>query len=32
VRSSLNGLGEQVVSVRGIVGTLTAALGVRRAP
>jgi len=28
VRGSLNGLGEQVVSVRGIVGTLTAALGV----
>ena len=28
VRNSLNGLGEQVVSVRGIVGTLTAALGV----
>lgn len=28
VRGSLNGLGEQVVSVRGIIGTLTAALGV----
>lgn len=28
VRGSLNGLGEQIVSVRGIVGTLVAALGV----